>query len=179
MLFDLFWTFLVTGLVSFGGGYAMIPVIERQVVQDHGWMTAQAFSDVVALAGMSPGPIATNCAIFVGYQLAGWAGAIFTTAGMVFPSFLLVIIAAVFFYKARVNRWVESAFYGLRPIITGLILYGAISFSLSNGVIGPISMHTVFSTMIFICSLMAMMFLRMHPLHVILLSGLTSIAIFS
>lgn len=90
ILFELFWMFLLIGFVSFGGGYAMIPIIEIEVIKK-GWMTTQEFTDVIAVAGMSPGPIATNSAIFVGYQVEGITGAIAAGLGMVIPSLLLVI----------------------------------------------------------------------------------------
>ena len=134
-LLALFWTFLLIGAVSFGGGYAMIPVIEAEVSK-HGWMTTQEFTDVIAVAGMSPGPIATNSAIFVGYHTASLPGAVAATIGMVLPSLAIILIIASFFFKFHQLPIVQSAFYGLRPIITGLIIYSAIHFALSNQLIG-------------------------------------------
>lgn len=97
ILIDLFLTFFKIGLVSFGGGYAMIPVIEAEVVSKHDWMTTQEFTDVIAVASMSPGPIATNSAIFIGYNTAGLPGAIFSTIGSVLPSLIIILIIAMFF----------------------------------------------------------------------------------
>lgn len=175
---DLFITFLMIGFVSFGGGYAMIPVIERQVTE-HGWMSIQDFTDVIAVAGMSPGPIGTNSAIFVGYQVAGLSGAVFAAAGMVLPSLLIVILVGLFFSKMDKNKWVQSAFYGLRPIITGLIFYGAIRFAVSNHIIGVMSMDTLGALLFFGCSLIALLRFRMHPFYVIIISGLSGVAIYS
>lgn len=177
ILWELFSTFLVIGLVSFGGGYAMIPVIEQQV-SSHGWMTTQEFTDAIAVAGMSPGPIGTNSAIFVGYKTAGLPGAIASAAGMVVPSLVIVIAVAAFFYKIHHNNWVKAAFYGLRPIITGLIIYGAIRFAVSNGVIGSLSTHTLIALLLFAASLFALLYVRLHPFFVIVLSGLVGIAIY-
>lgn len=177
-LWELFETFFVIGLVSFGGGYAMIPVIEAEVSK-HGWLTTQEFTDVIAIAGMSPGPIATNSAIFVGYQAAGLTGAIVSAFGMVLPSLAIILIVATFFYKANKNRMVQSAFYGLRPIIVGLIIYAAIKFAISNQVVGPLSYYTLSLLLIFAISFFALLRLRMHPVYVILLSGLVGVTFYS
>ncbi|MGP4038415.1 chromate transporter [Gracilibacillus sp. D59] len=177
VLWDLFWTFLLIGFVSFGGGYAMIPVIETEVSQ-HGWMTTQEFTDVIAVAGMSPGPIATNSAIFVGYHTAGISGAIVSALGMVIPSLLIILIIATFFFKFNELYIVKSAFYGLRPIITGLIMYAALKFAISNNVIGEISWRTV--SLLIICgfSFFALMKLRLHPIFVIALAGVYGIVLY-
>ncbi|WP_349305637.1 chromate transporter [Bacillus sp. FJAT-49711] len=179
ILIDLFLTFLKIGLVSFGGGYAMIPVIEAEVVNKHGWMTTQEFTDVIAVASMSPGPIATNSAIFVGYNTAGLAGAIISTSGSVLPSIIIILIIAMFFYQLHEHKLVKSAFYGLRPIITGLILYAAIRFAISNNIIGAISVHTITLFAIFSISLFALIRLKMNPILVIFFSGIAGIIFFT
>src|SRR5690625_145419 len=130
MLFDLFVTFFLIGAVSFGGGYAILPVIEREVVLDYQWMTSLEFADSIALAGMAPGSISVNAAIYVGYHVAGLPGAILSTIGIVLPSIIIIIFVLVFFYRWFRHRHVKSFFYGLRPIITGLIAYAAIRFIL-------------------------------------------------
>jgi len=178
MLAELFVTFLVIGFVSFGGGYAMIPVIERQVVETHGWMSYEQFADVIAVAGMSPGPIAINSAIFVGYQTAGVAGAVAAAAGMVVPSLTIILLISLFFYKVNQSRIVQSAFYGLRPIITGLIIYAGITFAMRNGVFGAWNWQTAVLIAIFLFGLFALFRLRLHPVYVILLSGLAGAAFF-
>jgi chromate transporter len=178
MLWSLFITFFSIGFVSFGGGYAMIPVIEQQVTA-HGWMSIQDFTDAIAVAGMSPGPIGTNSAIFVGYKTAGLPGAVVSTLGMVLPSLIIAIIVGTFFYKFDKNKWVQWAFYGLRPIITGLIFYGAIRFAVSNKIIGELSYQTLGSALFFIGSLAALLYWRLHPFFVIAISGLLGIAIYS
>lgn len=179
ILWELFKTFLIIGSFSFGGGYAMISVIETEVTS-HGWMTTQQFTDVIAIAGMSPGPIATNSAVIVGYQVAGLSGAIFSALGMVLPSLTIVLIIGLFFYKAsNKSRLVQSAFYGLRPIIVGLILYGAIKFAISNQLIGSFSFQTVSMIAIFALSLFSLIKLQLHPAFVILLSGIAGVILYS
>src|SRR5690625_4425103 len=98
------------GFISFGGGYAFIPVIEMEVTKSN-WMTTQEFTDVIAIAGMSPGPIATNSAIFVGYEVAGLSGAIVSAFGMVLPSLAIILAISSFFYKINEHRITKAAFY--------------------------------------------------------------------
>ena len=143
VLWELFSTFFIIGFVSFGGGYAMIPVIETEVSQ-HGWMTTQQFTDAIAIAGMSPGPIATNSAVLVGYSAAGVTGAMIAALGILLPAIILVIVVGTFFIKLHHNLVVQSMFYGLRPIVTSLVIYAAISFALSNHLLSlEISWQTV------------------------------------
>ncbi|AZV45355.1 chromate transporter [Peribacillus asahii] len=179
ILWELFRTFFVIGFVSFGGGYAMIPVIEAEASQ-HGWMTTQQFTDVIAIAGMSPGPIATNSAILVGYSTAGIAGAIIATLGVLLPSIILVLVVATFFTKLQNYSIVQSIFYGLRPIVASLVIYAALSFALSNNLITiNVSWHTVSLLFIFGLSLVLLLKFRWHPIYIIILSGLVGVALYS
>ena len=183
MLWDLFLTFLMIGSVSFGGGYSMITVIEREVVWEHGWMTLQTFTDVIAIAGMSPGPIATNSAIFIGFKMAGLPGAVVSMLGTVLPSLGMVVLAATFFYKIQNSDLIKKGFYGLRPIITGLIFYAAISFALGNRIIpttwGAINWEAVSLLLIAVISFVALVRFRVHPVMVILAAGLAGSVLFS
>ncbi|XEC93447.1 chromate transporter [Paenibacillus tarimensis] len=179
MLVDLFVTFFMIGCVSFGGGYAMIPLIQEEVVGRHGWMTAQQYTDVIAVAGMSPGPIATNAAIFIGYGQAGLLGAALASVAIVLPSFILIVILGMIFFNIERNKWIKSSFYGLRSIITGLIIYAAIIFAVNNGLVSSFSWFTVSQILIFLGSLCALIFFRKHPISVILISGLVGVAIYS
>ncbi|MFS0726667.1 chromate transporter [Paenibacillus sp. 1P07SE] len=175
----MFITFLMIGFVSFGGGYAMIPLIEREVVERHGWMTLEYFSDVIAVAGMSPGPIATNIAIFIGFQQAGMPGAVIAALGMVLPSLAIILILGMVFFKIQQHKLVKSSFYGLRTVITGLIVYAAIMFAINNNILGPLNWFTASQILIFLGSLAALMMFRKHPLLVIAASGVIGMAIYS
>lgn len=178
LLWELFRVFFIIGCLSFGGGYAMIPVIGHQAAA-HGWMSDREFTDIIAVAGMSPGPVATNSAIFVGYKVSGLPGAVAATIGMTLPSLILVVAAAAFFFKLHRKRWVKSAFYGLRPVITGLVLYGAIRFGMNNIMTsGETSSFLYVSLAIFAGALVALHKFRMHPFHVIVLSGLIGAAFY-
>lgn len=174
MLWDLFITFLRIGFVSFGGGYAMIPVIDFEVTR-HGWMTTREFTEIIAVAGMSPGPIATNSAIIVGYKTAGISGAIVSAIGMTLPTLILILFVSGIFFRYHETKWVKSAFYGLRPIITGLIIYAAIRFAISNHIVGGLSWHTLSLAAITVVSLVALIKFRIHPIAVLLASGVAGV----
>ncbi|MFP3886974.1 chromate transporter [Priestia filamentosa] len=179
LLWQLFKTFFIIGLVSFGGGYAIIPVIQTEVLR-HEWMTPQQFTDMIAIAGMSPGPIATNSAVLVGYSMANLQGAVVSALGILLPSVILVLIIALAFQKLHHHPIVKSVFYGLRPIVGSLIVYSAIKFAVSNGLVSlDASFHTI--SLIVICglSLFALLKLRWNPVYVIILSGLVGIALYS
>ena len=178
MYWDLFMTFFKIGFVSFGGGYAMIPLIQEEVVNRHGWLSASMFADVIAVAGMSPGPIATNSAIFIGYGQMGISGAAIAALGMVLPSLMIILAIGSVFYKLKDNMTIRSAFYGLRSIITGLIIYAAILFAMNNGLVASISWHTVSLLLIFALSLLALLRYRIHPVYVILISGLLGVTLY-
>lgn len=119
-LFSLFIVFLRIDLVGFGGGYAMLPLI-FQSVQEFGIMSSSQFADLVALSQVSPGPIAINAATYVGYNTAGFPGALVATLGIVIPSFVLIYITSHFIEKFKNSLIIESAFTGIRPATLGLI----------------------------------------------------------
>ncbi|QCJ44039.1 chromate transporter [Bacillus sp. S3] len=179
VLWQLFKTFFMMGFVSFGGGYAMIPLIETEVTK-YGWMTAEKLTNMIAIAGMSPGPIATNSAILVGYSTAGVVGAIVAAIGILLPSIILVAIVATFFIKLHHIPVVQSMFYGLKPIVASLIMYAAISFARANNLISVhLSFQSISLLLVFGLSLLALIKFRWHPLYVILLSGVVGVALYS
>lgn len=178
MLIQLFLFFLLIGTVSFGGGYAMIPVIE-QGVSSRGWLNTSEFTDIMAVAGMSPGPIATNSATLVGYQLAGIPGGIISSLAMTIPSLVIILLMAIFFTKVNEHKLVKAGFYGLRPIVTSLIAYAAIKFAYSNNVISfHINMEMIWLLLICLVSLYFLMRWKAHPLFVILGAGIVGAFIF-
>jgi chromate transporter len=179
ILWELFHTFFVMGFVSFGGGYAMIPIIETAVT-DYGWMTAERLTNMIAIAGMSPGPVAVNSAILVGYSAAGINGALISAMAILLPSLILVILVAALFTKLHHNPVVEKIFYGLKPLVTSLIIFAALKFALANNLITiNISFHSISLVIIFGLSLFALLKLRWNPVYVIVLSGLVGIALYS
>ncbi len=124
---DLFTSFLKIGLFTFGGGYAMIPLIEREVVERRGWVERESFADLLTLAQSVPGPIALNSAAFVGYKSRGYIGALCAVMGIVVPSFVVIMSVALFFNTIRENEFVESAFKAMRPVVVALIVAPTLS----------------------------------------------------
>ncbi|MBR5808041.1 MAG: chromate transporter [Alistipes sp.] len=122
MLLKLFTTFFKIGLFSFGGGFAMIPLIQREVIERHKWIDEKDFLDMLVLAQSTPGPIAVNTSVFVGYKVAGTVGAIMATLGTVLPSFMVILLLALFFAEVRENRYVDAAFRAMRPAVVALIV---------------------------------------------------------
>ncbi|CAN7610147.1 chromate transporter [Paenibacillus sp. LjRoot153] len=179
MLFQLFLTFLQIGLVSFGGGYAMIPVIQFEVEQ-HQWLTLDEFHHVIALAGTSPGPIATNSATLIGYETAGIPGAILATLGMVLPSLVVIILVATFLFRWHSHQWFKSSFYGIKPVVTGFIIYAALHFGQSTfGTVQTgVTWRQVATLLIAGGAFMAIVKYKLHPIIVIVGAGILGIVFF-
>ena len=119
---QLFYTFFKIGLFGFGGGYAMLSMIQGEVVTRYGWVSSQEFTDIVAISQMTPGPIGINAATYVGFTSTGsvW-GSIIATFAVVLPSFILMLTISKFFLKYQKHPVVESVFSGLRPAVVGLL----------------------------------------------------------
>ena len=116
-----FSTFFRIGLFTLGGGYAMIPLIEEEVVNKKQWVSKEEMLDLIAIAQSCPGVFAINIAIFIGYKLRKLRGAIATTIGTALPSFLIILAIAVFFSQFKDNRYVAAIFRGIRPAVVALI----------------------------------------------------------
>ncbi len=120
-LLSLFWSFFKIGSFTFGGGYAMVPLIEKEIIDNHGWIRHDDFLGLLTLAQSAPGAIAVNTAVFVGYKIRGYAGAIAATAGVVLPSFTIILLIAIYFTDVSHLPAVEAAFKGIRPAVVALI----------------------------------------------------------
>jgi chromate transporter len=120
MYLTLFITFFKIGMFTIGGGYAMLPLIQREVV-DRGWINKEDFIDLFSMAQSLPGIFAVNISIFVGYKLKKIKGGIVCALGTILPSFLIILFIALFFTGVKDNVWVERAFKGLRPAVVALI----------------------------------------------------------
>ncbi len=118
---DTFRTFFKIGMVTFGGGYAMIPIIQREVVENHKWTTEQELLDLIAIAQSCPGVFAINISIFIGYKLRKVKGAICTALATALPSFIIILLIAMFFHQFEDNRVVQAIFRGIRPAVVALI----------------------------------------------------------
>ena len=122
MIWKLFLTFLKIGAFTFGGGYAMIPLIQREVVEKNKWLTDEDILDIIAIAESTPGPIAINSATFVGYKAAGFFGAFFCTLGVVLPSFFIIIAISFVLEQFESLTTVQYAFDGIRAGVLALIV---------------------------------------------------------
>ena len=118
---DTFRTFFKIGMVTFGGGYAMIPIIQREVVENHKWTTEQELLDLIAIAQSCPGVFAINISSFIGYKLRKVKGAICTALATALPSFIIILLIAMFFHQFEDNRVVQAIFRGIRPAVVALI----------------------------------------------------------
>ena len=184
ILLDLFLTFFKIGLFTFGGGYAMLPLI-MQEVESHGWMANEELINFIAVAESTPGPFAINCATYVGSEMGGVLGSFFATLGVVMPSFIVILIVAKIYEKFKQSKIVKGAMCGLRPAAVGLIASAVLTTALevffplgfTNIVPTIISLEFISGVVIFALSLFLILKKKIHPIYVILLSAALGIAV--
>lgn len=164
----MFWSFFKIGAFTIGGGYAMLPLIQKEVVEKKKWIEEEEFLDMIAIAQSSPGPIAVNTAVFVGYKLEGIPGLVFTTLGSVLPSFIIIIIVAFFFVGLQGNPVVEKAFKAIAPVVVALIAAPVINMGKS----AKVNKKTI---IIPIVVALLVGILRVTPILIIILSALGGI----
>ena len=128
-LSTIFFSFLKIGMFTFGGGYAMLPLIEQELITKRKWIEQKEFLDLLTLAQSVPGPIAVNTSVFVGYKVRGFGGAVAALLGSVLPSFAIILVIAIFFAGIRQNPVVDAAFKGMRPAVVALIIGPVISLA--------------------------------------------------
>lgn len=165
LLGDLFFTFFKIGAFTFGGGYAMLPLIQEAVIHQHGWLTQKEFLEMIAIAEMTPGPIAVNTATFVGFRMAGFWGSTFATLGVVLPSFLIILLIARNFGNLGDSPWTKGFFTGVKPAIIGLI-------GIALWRLGSAALIDYQSILIFLGALFLLIKWRLHPIPVIALAAL-------
>ncbi len=165
MLFQLFYIFFKIGAFTIGGGYAMIPFIEAEIVTKKGWVAKEDFLDLLAIAQSAPGVFAVNIAIFIGYRLRGVRGCIVTALGAILPSFLIILCIALFFLRFKENPTVEAIFRGIRPAVVALI--AAPTFNLAKA--AKINRYTIWIPII---SALLILLLGFSPIWIILLAGI-------
>lgn len=165
LVLNLFATFFRIGAFSFGGGYAMIAFIQKEIIENHGWLTLTEFMDVVAIAEMTPGPIAVNSATFVGYRVAGIAGAAAATTGVVLPSLIIVLALTWLMSRYRSLPVVDRFFTGVRPAVVGLIVMAA-------WLVGKEAFRSGYRPMITAAAVMlALIKTKIHPIILIVGAG--------
>ena len=173
----LIWAYLKIGLFGFGGGYAMLSLIQREVV-DSGWISSTTFTDIVAISQMTPGPIGINSATYIGYVVTGsvW-GSILATVTVVLPPFVLVLYASHFIRRHKDSAIIKGVFMGLRPVVVGLIASAALL--LMNGEnFGTATPDCIKSIVICIASFCVVYFTKIHPIFIIIAAGIVGAFIY-
>lgn len=178
---QLFFSFLQIGLFSFGGGYAAMPLIQGQVVTQHGWLSMTEFTDLVTISQMTPGPIAINSATFVGIKIAGIPGALAATLGCILPSCILVTLIAKLYLKYRNMTVMQGVLESLRPAVVAMIASAGISILVTAfwGAAAKIHLPDTDWSMvlIFVICIILLKKIRMNPIWVMLLAGVMKAAI--
>lgn len=164
----LFLSFFKIGLFSFGGGYAMIPLIQSEVIEINSWLSQAEFLDMLAIAQITPGPIAINTATFVGQRVAGIPGAVTTTFAVVLPSFVIVLTLAYLVKRVGESKQMDYVYKGLRPVVLALILSALVS-------IGKESITGISTATIAIFVFFAMRYKKLNMILVLILSGLLGV----
>lgn len=183
---QLFYTFFKIGLFGFGGGYAMLSMIQGEVVTRHNWLSSSEFTDIIAISQMTPGPIGINSATYVGYQAvieAGYShavgvlGSIIATVSVVLPSFILMVLISRFFLKYQKHPAVVSVFSGLRPGVVGLLAAAALVL-MNQENFGTGNEQMLISILIFLGVFIASWRFKVNPILLIILCGVIGYAVF-
>lgn len=171
---DIFKPFLgvfKVGAFSFGGGYAMIPLIKKEIIDIHHWLSVDQFLDIIAISQMTPGPIAINAATFVGYKVGGFWGSAAATIGVTSPSFLIIIILALLIIRYRHLPWLDAFFKGVRPAVIALIVQAAYS-------VGKSSFTGIKDMLVAAVVFVGLYLLKINPLIIIVMAAILGIVIY-
>ena len=178
---QLLWVYLKIGMFGFGGGYAMLSLIQHEIVDLHHWLTPQQFTDVVAISQMTPGPIAINAATFVGMKLTGMPGAVVATLGYITPSCIIVTIIAKLYLKYREMDMLQGILGGIRPAVVALI--GSAGISILQTAFWGVSGKMVISDTswlmvgIFVVCVILLRKVKMNPIWVMVLAGVMKVSV--
>ena len=173
---QLIYSYLKIGFFGFGGGYAMLSLIQNEVVVQNAWMSNAEFADIVAVSQMTPGPIAINSATYVGYTVAGFWGAVVATISVCLPALTLMILITRFFLSLRGNRYVKGIIAGMRPVVIGMIGSAALLLIFPSSEDGH-SFIDAWSWVLFAAALVGSV-RKVNPILLIVLSAVAGIAIY-
>ena len=165
MYLELFWTFFKLGLFTIGGGYAMLPIIQREVVETKHWMTDEEFLDAISLTNSLPGPLATNSATFVGYRVARAPGSVAAVLGAATPSVIIILLIAMVFHNIMDYPVTQYIFNGVRPAVAALILYAVVKLAKSAKV------GAYFNWIVALFGFVAVAVFGLHPIVVVVCSA--------
>lgn len=169
-LWNIFFAFARIGVCTFGGGYAMLPILQREIVQTRGWATEEELMDYYAIGQCTPGVIAVNAATFVGYKRDGVRGAIAATAGVVFPSLLIIITISAFIQQFALLPIVQHIFAGVRVVVCALVLHAV------SGMVKK-SVTDLPTALILLITFVAVAFANVSPIIAVVCSGAAGITI--
>lgn len=175
---QLFLSFLQIGAFGFGGGYAVLPLLQGQVVDAHGWLTFREFSDLITISQMTPGPIVINAATFVGIRIAGIGGALAATLGSIFPACLLVSLLAVIYTKYQKGSLMQQILAALRPAVVAMIASAGLSIMVSSFMGekgGEAAGVRVQNVVIFVLAVYLLKKKKMNPIGVMILAGILEV----
>ena len=167
-LLKLFLTFLKIGAFTFGGGYAMIPLIQKETVENNKWISDDDILEVIAIAESTPGPISVNAATFIGYKVGGFFGALFATLGLILPAFIIMFLLSFVLRKIKDNKIVLYAFFGIRAGVLALIINALIKMYKQVN-------KNIISYIIMVVSLILTAFFDVNAILVIILCGIVGI----
>ncbi len=164
-MINLITTFLKISFLGFGGGYAMLPLLEEEVIRNHAWMTSSEFIDIFAISEMTPGPIAVNAATFLGFRVGGVIGSAIATFAVILPSFIVISLIFASLSKFKSSKYVAWIFEGIRPIVIGLILAAGIT-------VGKSSFVDIKSVIIALVLFYAVSFKDLNPIAMIIIHNI-------
>lgn len=176
ILLQLFISYLKIGFFGFGGGYAMLSLIQNEIVVQHGWLTLAEFTDIVAVSQITPGPIAINSATYVGYAVAGIWGSIVATVAVSLPSLTIMVLLTRFFLQLRNNRYVSGVVRAMKPVVLGMILAAALLLIFPTGE-DEASFIDIWSWVLFGACLIGSL-RKVNPILMIIASAVAGIAIY-
>jgi len=168
LLITLFIAFLKIGTFSFGGGYAMLPFIQKEIVESNTWISMSEFTDIIGISQMTPGPVAINSATFVGYKVGGIIGSIIATLGVITTSFILITIINKLLSKFKESKVVKTALLGMRPVLIALIIYAFIDLAKESYV----DLKSIIITLIIGVILLSK---KVHPILVIVIAAILGV----
>lgn len=174
---QLFLSYLKIGFFGFGGGYAMLSLIQNEIVVKRGWMTVSEFTDIVAISQITPGPIAINSATYIGYTVAGFWGSVIATISVCLPALTIMILATKFYLKLYNNKYVQGAMSGLKPVVIGMIASAALLLIFPATHEGE-SFIDGWSWAIFGVALAAS-FAKLNPILLIVISAIVGVIIYT
>ena len=174
---QLFLSYLKIGFFGFGGGYAMLSLIQNEIVEQRGWLTATQFADIVAVSQITPGPIAINSATYIGYTVAGFGGSVIATFAVCLPSLTLMLLLTRLFIRYRENRYIRMVVKAVTPVVVGMIASAALLLMFPRS--GANDNFTDIWSWILFFAVLYGSYRKVNPIVMIILSAIVGVAIYA